>query len=394
MDGLIAERASTFSAGAGVSVTGRTVGGIPAFDAACGIVGNAIGQLTLRVWRGNGPVRAIVTTTPQARLLRGSYNPQQDPFTFWHIIGASLTARRNAFIWKTFNNVGQVVEMTALHPDQVSNVRRDGKHLTYTVSFSDWFPQPSDVTGVGSLTVNESTIRHIRGRGGFGEIMAPSPMKQFRTAFSLAIAKQGHEASVYRNGAQGGLVVSFPAGVSREQADKWREGFDDEHAGVSNAGRTKVAGNGATITQIGMTQRDAAFIEAVGLSITDISLITGVPAWLLGQRDATAKPLSPEHEMQRWVYTGLAPMLRRIESSLNADQYMFGGSDECGFDTSDLIRGDLMTEADIAIRKVQAGIWLPDEARSRDSLEPLADGQGQIPQITPVGGAPNASPLL
>jgi phage portal protein BeeE len=125
----------------------------------------------------------------------------------------------------------------------------------------------------------------------------------------------------------------------------------------------------------------------------DMALITGVPEWLLGGATPNSKPISPEHEMQRWMYTGLGPRLARIESAINADPDLFGaGADYAGFDTADVIRGDLTTEADIAIRKVQAGIWLADEARSRDSLGPLPDGAGQIVQITPVGGAPNANP--
>jgi hypothetical protein len=78
----------------------------------------------------------------------------------------------------------------------------------------------------------------------------------------------------------------------------------------------------------------------------------------------------------------------------NADTDLFGsGSDlRFGFDTTDVVRGDLNTEATIGISKVQAGIWVADEARARDGLPPLPDGKGQIVQITPVGGAPNEKP--
>jgi hypothetical protein len=98
------------------------------------------------------------------------------------------------------------------------------------------------------------------------------------------------------------------------------------------------------------------------------------------------------------MYRGLGPRLTRIESAVNADPDIFGaGADYAAFDTADVVRGDLLTEANISIRKVQAGIWLADEARSRDGLEPLEGGVGRIPQVTPVGGAPNDTspdPLL
>ena len=42
---------------------------------------------------------------------------------------------------------------------------------------------------------------------------------------------------------------------------------------------------------------------------------------------------------------------------------------------------------------MQSGVLLPDEARHELGYEPYPDGIGQIPQITPVGGAPNAIPM-
>lgn len=392
MADMLAER-HVGGSSAGVAVSRRTIAGIPAFDRAVDFAASAVAQLTGRVWRGDGPTRVPVTTSWQSRLFRGVPAPGGDWFGFWWTIEASLTARRNAFFWKSKNGAGQVVALTALHPDQVTVYRLGREPVSYQVTFSADYPLPFDVLNFGTLTVGADVVHHIRGRGGLGELVAPSPIQDFRSAFGLAIAKQQHEAAVYRNGAQGGLVVAFPAGVTKQQADAWRDSFDSEHAGTQNAGRTKVVGNGATVAQIGMSQRDAAFIEAVGLSITDMALITGVPAWLLGMQDSTAKPISPEHEMQRWVYTGLTPRLQRIQSSINADPDLFSvapNADFFAFDTANLVRGDLMTEADIAIRKVQAGIWLPDEARALDSLGELPDGAGQIPQITPVGGAPNA----
>lgn len=376
--------------GAGVAVTPTAVAGLPAFDAGINFAANAVAQLAGGVWRGDGALRSRVATTWQARLFKGQPNPEQDWYQFWYIIEASRTARRNAYVWKTKSD-GQVRYLTALHPDQVRPYRTtDGTR--YVVTFGANHPRPPGVSGFGSVTVDASVVRHIRGPGGIGDVIAPSPIDAFKASLGLAVAKVAHEESIYRNGAQGGLAVSFPAGVTPAQADKWRESFDTDHAGVDNTARTKVVGNGATVTQIGMTQRDAQFIETVGMSLTDVALILSVPAWMLGVQEKATKPVSPEHEMQRFLYFHLAPRLAAIEAAINADTDMFGGADRFGFDTSDVVRGDLATEADISIRKVQAGTWLPDEARAKDGLPPLPDGVGQIPQVTPVGGAPNAKP--
>ncbi len=393
MDQLIVSRHASNTGG--VSVNPKAVSGIPAVHAAVTFASEAVAVLPMRVWRGDDPIKERVNGTWQARVFREAPNPLQSSFLFWEIVQASLDYRNNAYIWKTKDANGRVSMIWALHPDQVLPLRTTKtKEVVYKITFGDNFPLPYEAIGYSSLTVNSSTILHIRGRGGIAEIIAPTPIELFKTSLGVAIAKQNHEAHLFENGAQGGLVVSFPAGVKKEQADLWRDDFDSNHAGVKNAGKTKVVGGGAEVKQIGMTQQDAQFVESVNLSVLDVARIFRVPAWFLGVSDKTEKPMSPEHEQQRWLLHGLNPRLSRIEAALNADTDLFGsGQDYAAFDTANLIRGDLATEAEVSLKKVQSGQWLVDEARAKDNLAPLPNGLGQIPQIIPVGGSPAGVPF-
>jgi hypothetical protein len=84
------------------------------------------------------------------------------------------------------------------------------------------------------------------------------------------------------------------------------------------------------------------------------------------------------------------PRLLRLEDAFNADPWLFGAGsrDRLVLDPMP-VRGDLRTEAATDVALVQVGIELVDETRARRGLDPLPGGVGQIPQITPVGGAPN-----
>ena len=84
------------------------------------------------------------------------------------------------------------------------------------------------------------------------------------------------------------------------------------------------------------------------------------------------------------------PRLEWLEGFIAADPDFFGpGSlDVPQFDQTGVLRGDLETEADISLKKVQSGQWLVDEARARDGLQPLPNGAGQIPQSSPSAAAP------
>jgi len=376
---------------AGMAVTKRTVATIPAVYRAWDFAASSVARLEMGVWRGGSVIPERVVTTSQARLFAGVPNPRQSWFLFWYIAEMSLEARSNCYLWKTKNANGQVIALTALHPDQVCPIPAENGDLLYDVRFDGSVPQPPEIRGYGQMTVGAETIIHIRGAGTIGELVPPSPIERFRTSLGIALAKQNYEANLYENGVLGGLAISFPREVTQQQARQWREVFDTEHGGSFNAGRTKVIGGGATFTQIGMTQKDAQFVEAGLMTLQDIMNITGVPAWVLSIEQADS---SPEDEEARWVHGGLEVRLRRIESALAADADIFGpGSrDYPAFDTAESIHPDSRTADEIAHAQIQDGRLLVDEWRIPRGLGPLPDGLGMIPQVTPVGGTPKQIP--
>lgn len=397
MDALISGRHFGTSGTAGVSVNNTTAIALPTIGAAVSFRASAVAVLDIGTYRDDGStIPAKVTGSWQSRLLRGVPNPTQSWYDFWEIVESSLSYRGNAYVWKTRDATGRVCALTALHPDQVFPYLYQVSHnmVQYPVMFSPWYPVPPDVDGVGSVTVDRSVIWHIKGRGAMGETVAPSPIQRYASSIGVALAKQEYEASLYEHGVLGGTVVTFPTGVTKEQADPWKDLWNSQNAGSSNAATTKVIGGGASVTQIGMTQRDAQFVEASGLSTLDICNIFGVPANLLNQNEKAAKAVLPEHEEARWVSHYLAPELRRIEKSMYSDPDLFGPFSKLYplFDSSGLIHPDSATKASILSTKVQTGQWTPDEARAADGLPPLPDGYGSVPVFVPVGGSPFGMP--
>lgn len=390
MDGLLAGRWQGSST-AGQAVNRQSTATIPAIHRAWSFAASAVAVLTMGVWRGEGIVPERVLTTPQSRLFRGVPNPTQDWYRFWYTVAKSLEARNNAYVWKTRNTLGQVIELTALHPDQVAPFESDGA-LRYSVMMSPLYPKPRDMDGNGFITASSAELWHIRGDGGIGEHVPPTPIQTFAASIGIALAKQDYESSLYQNGVLGGTAVVFPATVSREAAAAWKEVWNSQNAGTSNAATTKVLGGGATVTQIGMTQRDAQFVEAGHMTLLDVSNMTGVPLWVIGGDDkATTNVKTPEHTESTWVNHGLRSRLIRIQSSLQADPDIFGpaAKDYPAFDTANVIHPDSRTADDISHQQIQDGRIMPDEWRIPRGLPPLPDGLGMQPQVTPVGGAPN-----
>lgn len=383
---------------AGVTVNPVTVSGIPAFTRAVRIAAEAVASLQMRVWRGFGLERVPVDNVWQARLLRGALSDRQTRFQFWETIEESLSKRGNAYIWKnTDPSTGRVTEMVALHPDQV-NLMYLGPNpgLEYQVVVAPGYIDPVG-KGMGFYRVDSDTILHIRGHGDGGALVAPSPISTYRDALGVGVAKLKYESRLYDKGTALRLSVEFPQSMTATQAREWRELWRESYELGADGGSTAVTGGGGVIKPIGITMADAQFIESQNFGVAEAARIIGVPASLLdsGEHASTSTPKLPEWEQTRWLRYGLGPRLERIESAFSGDAVLFAPHSpvQPGFDTEKFIRGDLTTEASIALAKVQSGQWTPDEARMLDGLPPLPGGVGAVPIITPVGAAPNPDPV-
>lgn len=386
-------------AGGRVRVDEVSVPGLPAVDAAVGGAAEALACLNLAVWRGRRTERTQVTSTWQARLFGGARpNPEQSWFEFWETAERSMTARRNAFLWRTVVD-GRVTGLWALHPDQVA-VRWDhrGRRVMFDVAVgSGWMDPTGDVgaTGGRTVTVDAATVLHVKGPGGGGRLMAPTPVEVFRAALGGQLAQLAYQEGFYTRGTGGGLVLAFPLELTEQQARAAKEMWEAGNSGTTNAHGTRVVSGGATVTQVGLSQRDAQFVESVQLGVDDCARIFRWPASLIGGSTGKGAPMSPEHELTRMVRYSLLPRMMRWEAALLADPFLFGDGarDYPEFDREGLIRADVATQTAADVQNVQSGILLVDEVRAERGLQPLPDGLGQIPQIVPVGGSPAGVPL-
>jgi HK97 family phage portal protein len=213
----------------------------------------------------------------------------------------------------------------------------------------------------------------------------------FCSTFGAAIHRTSYEAEFYERGLGQAIAVTFPDGVNLQDARAFQEAMMQSHGGAGNQHKPRIFSGGATVQTIGISPKDAQFIEGMGFTVEEVSRIYGVPESLLGGAGgkSSGAPLTPEHEMTRWLRYGLSPRLRRIAAHINHHPAFFGVGARDGFawETGHAVIGDVATEDTIAHNQIQDGRITVNEWRATKGLPPL-DG-GDVPQITPVGGAPN-----
>lgn len=363
---------------------------IPAIYRAARLRAEAVATLELKCYRGSGLDKTEAPGVWQAQLFSAPrQNEYQTKVAFWSAVEESLAFRGNAFIWKLVDpSIGRMVNWYALHPDQVEVLDVNKWRVRVGGQFIDPVGK-----GRAQYAVDESTLLHIRGYGSGGTLVAPSPVQVFRESLETALGRMRHEKRMWKRGTAIQQAVVFPPDVTPTQAEQWRGQFAANYEG-SDGDTTLVLGGGATVTPIGMTAVDAAYVDMAGLTARDASMMMGVPADLLGVPVQTRGVPNLEQDLATWLRFGLGPELKTIETALAADPQVFppGSQTQPFFDTDQFIRGDLVTEANIMHLRIQDGTLTPDEARAQLGLPPHPDGMGASPQITPVGGGANPIP--
>lgn len=363
----------------GGGVTRERVGGIPAADAAVRIASEGVAGMEPGVFRGDGLDRLEVNTTWQARFFDGQPNDDEPWDSIWQQTEASLTTERNAYWWLILDASARVASVQVMDPSLVKP-RRDGTTKVFDVH-----------TATGRKTYGADRILHFKGRGTPGALAGTNPVDAFCSTWGASIYRTSYEEEFYERGLGQAIAVTFPDGVNLQDARAFQEQMMQSHGGVGNQHKPRIFSGGATVTTIGISPRDAQFIEGMNLTVEEVSRIYAVPNSLLG--DAGAKsastPITPEHEMTRWLRYGLAPRLRRIAGAINHHPAFFGAGarDQFAWETGDAVIGDVQTEDAIAHNQIQDGRITVNEWRASKGLPPLTGGD--VPQITPVGGAPN-----
>lgn len=374
----------------GSGAASRDPYGVAAYYRAVRIAAEALAGLQPTVWTGEGALRRRAGGRVAAFLARRP-NPVQTSYGFRETIGESDRTRGNAYVWLIRDkDSGFPLEWWALHPDQVTVVATRSGPVYEVRCGQRWVDPPG--RGRATYALSALDVLHIRGFGNGGELVAPSPVELFADTLLAARERQAAESRFYKGGMRQSVAAVFPGEVKRDQARRFADGWQADYGGTENDDKLRVIGGGATLQTIGLSMRDAQFVESIGLTVREAARIVGTPAsWL--EEPGSAAPL--EQELSRWLRLGIGPLCQRVEGAIN-EHPAFGlsrPSRYVGMDTDGFVRGDLKTEADIVHQQVQSGVLLPDEARALLGYEPLPDGLGQIPQIVPVGGSAAGVPI-
>jgi HK97 family phage portal protein len=184
--------------------------------------------------------------------------------------------------------------------------------------------------------------------------------------------------NLFLNGAEPGGILQVDKRLSDDEFDEHRMRWNEQHKGVSNAGRVALLENGITWVDRKYTARDLQFAELMQVGDEKIRTAFGFPKPMLGAVDDVnrANAEAAEVVFARWL---LVPRLERMKAALNARLLpMYGATGEgLEFDYDNPVPDDVDAEAALlTARSAAAAVmrdagWNPEDILTTVGLPPM-----------------------
>ncbi|NCW85664.1 MAG: phage portal protein [Oxalobacteraceae bacterium] len=264
-------------------------------------------------------------------------NRYQNPFEWREMLQGHLALRGNAYCQIITNPRGEITELLPIHPDRVRvEVMRSGEfRYRVTDRFGD------------ETVLARSAVWHLRGLSSDG-VMGMNPIELARESLGIALAAQDYGSRFFANDAKpSGGWIEFPGSFKDPEAKKvFRESYQAAQSGA-NRGKVLVLENGMKFHEVGVTNKDAQFLELRKFQITDIARLFRVPPHMIADLD------------------------RATFSNIEAELLLDNDPLEIEFDFANLMRGDAASRSAYYQSGIQNGWLTRNEARIAENLNPI-----------------------
>ncbi len=346
----------------GVRVSADAAMRLAAVYACVRILSETLASLPLVVYRKKSDGgKERVTDHWIYRVLGKKPNRYQNPFEWREMLQGHLVLRGNAFCQILSNSRGEITDLIPIHPDRVRVEMLSGGDYRYRIR-----DQKGD-----ELVFPQGDIWHLRGLSSDG-ILGLSPIDLARESLGMALAAQDYGARFFANDAKPtGGWIEFPGSFKDPEAKRvFRESYQAAQSG-SNRGKVLVLENGMKFHEVGVTNKDAQFLELRKFQITDIARLFRVPPHMIADLDrATFSNI--EQQSLEFVMHTMTPWAERWEASIEADLMLDGDELEIEFDFANLMRGDAASRSAYYQSGIQNGWLTRNEARIAENLNPIA----------------------
>lgn len=215
-----------------------------------------------------------------------------------------------------------------------------------------------------------------------------SALRAARLDVSVAVMQDRYDYAFLKNDARPAAIVVHEAFAEDGERESWRQQFRADHQGPDNAGSVAFAeaegGEGVSgtllVETLGLSQRDAMFVERYENKIRGVCVGLGVPLSRL--MDASKRTFSNagQETVNYWRST-VWNEAQDLQDAINIQLAPRFGSNVGWFDFSDVeaLKPDRKFTQIDGLRAVEEAIATPNEVRADADLPALPDGDDLKP---------------
>lgn len=333
-------------------------------------VANDIGKLRFKLVRKADGIWEEVERSPLAKVLRKP-NAYQNQIQFREDWITSKLLYGNAYALKRRDNRGVVDGLWVLDPRRVEALVSESGDVFYRITLNQSENLLPSEYPEGQITVPQREVIHDRMNCLHHPLIGTSPLYAAMRAAAHGLSIQQNSAAFFENLSRPGGILKLPAGISNEDAEKfkldWRTGFSGFHAG-----RVAVVGADVTYEPLYINASDSQLLEQLKWTAETVCSVFNVPAYMVG-----VGPLPTYNNIealqQQYYSQCLQSLIEQMELCLDEGLELPEGTGT-ELDLEALMRMDTATRYKAHTDAVGGGWMTPNEARRKEDLPPVVGG--------------------
>ena len=369
---IFEEISNTRRTASGVTVSPETALECTAVLACVRVLSESIASLPFNVYRrlpGGG--KEIAEEQHLHEVLCYQPNSWMTGFEFRELMQSWLLLWGNAYAYIKGGRQGGVTELIPLHPSRMEVKRLSNGKLRYYYTEPTTPIQPQ----VSVTEYRQDEIFHLRWLSSDG-VTGFIPTTLSRDAIGLARATELHSGSFFGNGATPGTYIETDQPHKPEALARFKQQWDDAHAGPDKAYKTVVMPFGFHRKQLEIRNDTSQLIETRKYQVEEIARAYRVPPHLLGDLH-NVRHSTVEQSAIDFVTFSLLPWCRRWEMACRRDLVVEDKQYFCQFDVNALMAGDYAARSQFIREMANLGALDVDEIRAQIGYNPLPNGEGK-----------------
>lgn len=341
------------------------------------VLANAIAQLPLILYRreydrdGNETGKARAKDHPLYRLVSLKPNAWQTGVEWRRQLAGLLMLRGNSHQLQVVGPGGQIEQLVSLRPDRIKTVQLESWRRRYRYTWDNGRP----------VDLLQDEVVHFSAFSTDG-IEGLSPIELMRRTLETSIDMEDFQGREFNKAPK---LAGFLKSALDEPDEAQRENekqFAQRWGGRRGWGGVPILPPHLSWQAVGISQRDAQFLETRKFSVTDICRWFGVPPHLVADLEkATFSNI--EHQSIDFLVHSVLPWLRLIEDRLTLDLCINAGEDDLFFEflVDGLLRADSKTRAETQGIYLDKGVLNPNEVRALENRNPRRGGDEYLIQV-------------